>query len=122
MLFSIRKGLIGTRNHDRIIITQADKPRTRGGDIAAVLHTQGTDRKQQKIMEHAIGTRITLEVVERTKARGCNDCFFGKEGDCIVFETLECDKFFRADHKDIVYKLIKENTPGSMETDSKKEK
>lgn len=57
-------------------------------------------------MEHAIGERITLEVVE-VKERTCNGCFFQKFYDC--YEIGKCWDSFRTDNKNIIYKEIKED-------------
>lgn len=57
-------------------------------------------------MEHEIGTHINLEVVE-----GCNceDCFFcnNRTGACEC--PYECRSLYRTDHKDVIYKEIKED-------------
>lgn len=54
-------------------------------------------------MEHAIGTRITLEVVETENATSCDGCFFrGIAGNCMV----RC--IGRTDGKNIIYKEVKE--------------
>lgn len=54
-------------------------------------------------MEHAIGTRITLEVVE-AKELSCRGCYFEEGGWC----AGECWQGNRSDHKNIIYKEIKE--------------
>lgn len=58
-------------------------------------------------MEHAIGTRVTLEVVERTES-GCNGCFFGQGNDCSMFDNWECDGLLRKDKKNVIFKEVKE--------------
>lgn len=54
-------------------------------------------------MEHAIGTHITLEVVEDNS---CEECFFVSI--CNEALLVKCNKKNRTDHKDIIYKEIKE--------------
>ena len=54
-------------------------------------------------MENAIGTKLTLEVVE---GNGCDDCFFFAVDCC---EGVRCDLDSRSDHKSIIYKEIKED-------------
>lgn len=71
-------------------------------------------------MEHAIGTKITLpdgrvvevvEMVEQDKCEGCafrtntgKTCWNGK-----VMQIIgNCDKHLRLDHKNIIYKEVKE--------------
>lgn len=55
-------------------------------------------------MEHAIGTRITLEVVESYK---CDECFF-LYNNCCNASNMRCDKKMRKDGKNIIYKEIKD--------------
>lgn len=55
-------------------------------------------------MEHAIGTKITLEVVE-DNGGGCEDCFFF---DWDVRCHISCLAQERTDHKDIIYKEMKD--------------
>ncbi|MCQ2299735.1 MAG: hypothetical protein MJZ81_06395 [Bacteroidales bacterium] len=58
-------------------------------------------------MEHKIGTRITLEVVESDK--GCMGCFFNDKSPAVCDLFFECRREDRADNKNIIYKEIKEN-------------
>ena len=60
-------------------------------------------------MEHAIGTEITLKVVEG-KDDKCDGCFFtnAKVG-CEKPDEWKCSCFSRTDHKNVIYKEIKEN-------------
>ena len=58
-------------------------------------------------MEHAIGTRITLEVVENKNQLSCEGCFFYEMMACPPSAKGRCISLFRTDHKDIVYKEIK---------------
>lgn len=53
-------------------------------------------------MEYAIGTRISLEVVE-SNGKTCEGCFF-RYRVC----TEMCHEYSRTDRKDIVFKEIKE--------------
>lgn len=56
-------------------------------------------------MEHAIGTKIILEVVE---GDDCEGCLFGNhEHQCEVLRGWECQAEFRTDHKNVIYKEIK---------------
>lgn len=57
-------------------------------------------------MEHAIGKKITLEVVE---GKTCESCFFERGGVCALSNNLECVADFRTDHKNIIYKEIEED-------------
>ncbi len=59
-------------------------------------------------MEHAIGTKITLEVVEK-KERTCEGCYFKSYGCTRPFRWV-CSKNLRTDHKHILYKEVKEET------------
>lgn len=61
-------------------------------------------------MEHRVGTKIQLEVVERDMHNNCNQCFFdflceyGEFPAC----SITCASWERTDHKNIIYKEIKE--------------
>lgn len=57
-------------------------------------------------MEHAIGTKITLEVVEGIS---CKDCFFNYGQSCGKSHDTKCAAFDRTDHKSIIYKEVKED-------------
>lgn len=61
-------------------------------------------------MEHKIGTRITLEVVEidMGKQHPCDGCFFKNTG-CLDYV---CGKEYRKDHKNVIYKEIKGKNNG----------
>ena len=60
--------------------------------------------------ELKVGERvtITLEAVEAVK--GCNGCFFdGRNGCCVAISLgMECVPKYRSDHKDIIFKEVKE--------------
>lgn len=58
-------------------------------------------------MEHSIGTKITLEVVESDKA--CEGCYFEELCEYSGDIPIECWEKYRTDHKNIIYKEIKEN-------------
>lgn len=62
-------------------------------------------------MEHAIGTKITLEVVESNKdgMHPCTGCFFDYENTCMLPGENICRKNSRSDRKNIIYKEIKED-------------
>lgn len=56
-------------------------------------------------MEHKIGTRITLEVVEQNR---CDGCFFFRDDKYFDCSPLACVRGAREDGKSIIYKVIKE--------------
>ena len=58
--------------------------------------------KELKVEERVT---ITLEAVEAIK--GCDGCFFERCG-CIVGEQLLCCHTERSDHKNIIFKEVKE--------------
>ena len=58
--------------------------------------------------ELKVGERltITLEAVEAVK--GCNGCFFDRDGGCVAISLgMECSPKYRSDGKNIIYKEIK---------------
>ena len=57
-------------------------------------------------MEHKIGTRITLEVVETESITLCCGCFFRDK--CTENRSKGCSAKSRTDGKSIIYKKIKE--------------
>lgn len=57
-------------------------------------------------MEHAIGTKITLEVVEVEKGKVCQGCYYENISCC----GHKCMDIQRADHKNVIYKEIKQET------------
>ena len=59
--------------------------------------------------ELKVGERltITLEAVEAVK--GCNGCFFDRDGGCVAISLgIECSPEYRSDNKDVIYKEVKE--------------
>ena len=49
---------------------------------------------------------ITLEAVEAVK--GCNGCFFDRDGGCVAISLgMECVPKYRSDGKNIIYKEVK---------------
>lgn len=56
-------------------------------------------------MEHAIGTKITLEVVEGDMCKGC--FFDSAEEGCLRPFNSVCGGISRSDYKNIIYKEIK---------------
>ena len=59
--------------------------------------------------ELRIGQRvtITLEAVEAVK--GCDGCFFDRDGGCVAISLgMECSPKYRSDGKNIIYKEVKE--------------
>lgn len=72
--------------------------------IAAIDHLVNNNLIK-KNMDHEIGTRITLEVME-SKEGSCKGCYF--EHRCR--EYRRCRENERTDHKNIIYKAIEEKT------------
>ena len=59
--------------------------------------------------ELKVGERltITLEAVEAVK--GCNGCFFDRDGGCVAISLgMECVPKYRSDGKNIIYQEVKE--------------
>ena len=68
-------------------------------------------QKIRHMKELKIGERITvtLEAVEEKNYLPCEECFFASFGNgCIVKDVLACNYSNRADHKNVFFKLIKE--------------
>lgn len=65
-------------------------------------------------MEHSIGTKITLEdgrvveVVEVSIGHGCKGCALNAKYRCVTPRRWICDDAMRTDHKNIIYKEVKE--------------
>ena len=58
--------------------------------------------------ELKIGERltITLEAVEAVK--GCDGCFFDRDGGCAAISLgIECSPEYRSDGKDVIFKEVK---------------
>lgn len=64
--------------------------------------------KLKNNMEHAIGTRITLEVVE-VNSDNCDGCYFSELElhitDCA--RKMKCADCYRTDCKNVIFKEIK---------------
>lgn len=66
-------------------------------------------------MEHKIGEIVTLpdgrkaKVVNNRKRQDCNGCVFITQFCCLNYEDVFCDEFNRTDHKNIIYKEVKED-------------
>lgn len=61
--------------------------------------------------EFKVGERvtITLEVVEEKNCLPCEECFFASFGNgCIVKDVLACNYSNRSDHKNVLFKEVKE--------------
>lgn len=62
--------------------------------------------------ELKVGERvtITIEAVEAVKGKGCDGCFFdGRDGSCVAISLgIECTPKYRSDHKNVIFKEIKE--------------
>lgn len=59
--------------------------------------------------ELKVGERltITLEAVEAVK--GCNGCFFDRDGGCVAISLgMECVPKYRSDQKNVIFKEVKE--------------
>ena len=59
--------------------------------------------------ELKVGERvtITLEAVEAVK--GCDGCFLDGNGGCVAISLgMECVPKYRSDHKNIIFKEVKE--------------
>ena len=58
--------------------------------------------------ELKVGERltITLEVVEAVK--GCDGCFFDRDGGCVAISLgMECAPKYRSDKKNVIFKEVK---------------
>lgn len=61
--------------------------------------------------ELKVGERvtITLEAVEAVKGKGCDGCFFDRNGGCVAISLgMECVPKYRSDKKDVIFKEVKE--------------
>ena len=61
--------------------------------------------------ELKVGERvtITLEAAEIVKGKGCDGCFFDRDGGCVAISLgMECASKYRSDNKDIIFKEVKE--------------
>lgn len=63
------------------------------------------------MVELKVGERvtITLEAVEAVKGKGCDGCFFDRNGGCVAISLgMECVPKYRSDKKDVIFKEVKE--------------
>lgn len=52
---------------------------------------------------------ITLEAVEAVKSKGCDGCFFDRNGGCGAAPLgLKCLPKYRSDKKNVIFKEVKE--------------
>ena len=61
--------------------------------------------------ELKVGERvtITLEAVEAVKSKGCDGCFFDRNGGCVAISLgMECVPKYRSDKKNVIFKEVKE--------------
>lgn len=54
-----------------------------------------------------IGAEVTLKVVE-TEKPDCTGCFFESKGACEVWRKYPCASKERSDHKNVIFKEVKE--------------
>lgn len=60
--------------------------------------------------ELKVGERvtITLEAVEAIKSKGCDGCFFDRNGGCVAISLgMECVPKYRSDKKNVIFKEVK---------------
>lgn len=60
--------------------------------------------------ELKVGERvtITLEAVEAIKSKGCDGCFFDRNGGCVAISLgMECVPKYRSDKKNVIFKELK---------------
>lgn len=58
-------------------------------------------------MEHEIGTRITLEVVE-SNFEYCDGCYFADLYVTNCASKMKCARCYRTDGKNVIYNEVKE--------------
>lgn len=54
-----------------------------------------------------IGSEIVLKVVE-SETEECNGCFFDSKDSCGVWRNCSCASKQRSDHKNVIFKEVKE--------------
>ena len=57
--------------------------------------------------ELKVGERIVLDIVV-TKTVTCAGCFFDGKGGCEVWREYPCARKQRSDHKNVIFKEVKE--------------
>lgn len=57
--------------------------------------------------ELKVGERVTIEVVE-TETATCTGCFFDSKNICNVGLKYPCAAVKRSDHKNVIFKEVKE--------------
>lgn len=57
--------------------------------------------------ELKVGERVVLDIVV-TKTVTCAGCFFESKGACEVWRKYPCESKQRSDHKNVIFKEVKE--------------
>lgn len=57
--------------------------------------------------ELKIGERVTI-TLEAVEKNGCEGCFFYIQEDYPCMSKCRCSKFDRSDHKNVIFKEVKE--------------
>lgn len=57
--------------------------------------------------ELKVGERVVLEITE-TETVTCAGCFFENKDGCEVWRECSCVSTRRSDHKDVIFKEVKE--------------
>lgn len=57
--------------------------------------------------ELKVGEKVVLDIVE-TEITTCNGCFFDSKNVCEVGKKYPCAGKYRSDHKNIIFKQVKE--------------
>lgn len=63
--------------------------------------------KARRMKELKVGERVTLEVTETDK-ESCKGCFFDSKKFCEVWQQYPCSIKERSDHKNVIFKEVKE--------------
>ena len=60
--------------------------------------------------ELKVGERVTITLEAVKAVKGCYGCFFdGRNGRCVAISLgMECIPKYRSDHKNVIFKEIKE--------------
>ena len=57
--------------------------------------------------ELKVGERVILEITE-TETATCNGCFFDSKDICLIWRKYPCRSKQRSDHKNVIFKQVKE--------------
>lgn len=57
--------------------------------------------------ELKVGERVILEITE-TETAPCVGCFFENKGMCLIWKKYPCQREQRSDHKNVIFKEVKE--------------